>query len=79
MRTNENLYRTFLQSIKHLLTTLALDNARKQLHTHVHPVQELLDGLQMLFGENLRRSHHAGLEAVIHGDEHSHERHERLA
>ena len=33
----------------------------------------------MLAGEDFRRGHHAGLKAVVHGQQHRHQRHEGLA
>ncbi len=43
------------------------------------PFRKVADGLQMLLGKDFRRSHHTCLIAVVQGDEHGHESHERLA
>ena len=41
--------------------------------------EHLADGGVVLAGEDFRRGHHAGLEAVVHREQHRHQRHEGLA
>ncbi len=66
------------QSVEHLLALLTLDGSREHGHVDVHALEKVGDGLQVLFGENLGGRHDAGLEAVVDGDEHRHQRDERL-
>ena len=67
------------QTLEHIAAPASLDSSGEQFHSHVHVAQEIAYGVQMLFGENLCRSHDARLIAVAHGYEHGHECHERLA
>ena len=46
---------------------------------HPHAVEHTRDGGEMLAGEYLGGRHHAGLVAVVHGQQHRHQRHEGLA
>ena len=46
---------------------------------HPHAVEHTRDGGEMLAGEDLGGRHHAGLVAVVHGQQHRHQRHEGLA
>ena len=48
-------------------------------HAHRHPVKHPRDRGEVLAGEDLRGGHHAGLEAVVHGQQHRQQRHEGLA
>ena len=43
------------------------------------PVEHARDRREVLAGENLGGGHHAGLKAVVHGQQHRHQRHEGLA
>ena len=56
-----------------------LRGAGQDGHLHVHSVEHLADGGVVLAGEDFRRGHHAGLEAVVHREQHRHQRHEGLA
>ena len=76
---DENLHRTIEQSLEYFFPTFSLDDTCEQGHTDVHSLEELHDGLQMLFGKDFRRSHDTGLVAVVDGDEHRHECYEGLA
>ena len=51
------------------------EDRRRHLRSREHPA----DRCEVLAGENLRGSHHAGLESVVHGQQHRHQRHEGLA
>ena len=77
--TDENLHRAVGDTLQHLAPFLSFDDAREQLHTNGHVAKKVTDGGEMLFGKNLRRSHDAGLIAVVEGDEHRHQGHERLS
>ena len=79
MCAHEYLYGAVDQSLKHLLALSALDDAREQLYADGHIAQELLDSLQMLLSQYLGGSHDAGLIAVVQGNEHRHQRHQRLS
>ena len=79
MGAHEDVDGAVEQAFEHLLTTLALDDARQQRHSEIHAVEKLHDGLQVLFGEDFRGGHDTGLITVIDGDEHRHQGHEGLA
>ena len=79
MGSHENLDVARSQVGKNLLSLLALHDTRQQFNPDVHALQERADGLQMLFGKDFRRSHHTCLITIVQGDEHGHQRHERLA
>ena len=79
MGSDEYLHVARGQSVQHGLAPLAFHDAREQLHADGEALQKRLDGGEVLLGEYLRRGHHAGLEAVVDGDEHAHEGHQRLA
>ena len=76
MGTNQYLYGPVQQSVEDFLSLLAFHDASQQGHTNIHAFQEIHDCLQMLFCQNFRRSHDAGLVAVVQCDEHGHESHE---
>ena len=67
------------QSVQYLLSLLAFDDACQQCHADGHVVQEVHDGLQVLFGQYLRRRHDASLITIVQGDEHGHQCHQCLA
>ena len=52
---------------------------RKYGYIEVHTLREAAYGCEVLPCEYLRRGHHAGLVAVVHSQQHRHERHHRLA
>ena len=79
MGADKNLYGTVEQTVENLLTFLAFDNTCQHGHADIHPFQEVHDGLQVLFGKNLRRCHNACLIAVVQSDEHRHQGYEGLA
>ena len=67
------------QSVEHFLSALAFYYASEQGHTQIHILKKSHDGLQMLLGQYLGRSHDTGLIAVVDGNEHRHQCHKRLA
>ena len=79
MGAHEYLDVTCGEVFQDVFTLLALHDAREEFHPNVHIFQEVSDGLQMLFREDFRRCHQAGLETIVEGDEHCHQCHERLA
>ena len=56
-----------------------LRGAGEDGHPHAEPLDHAADGGRVLAGQNLGGGHHAGLVAVVDGQQHRHERHERLA
>ena len=78
MGANKNLYGTIQQTIEYLLTAFALHDTRQQSYTDIHIVKECHNGLQVLLGQYLGRSHDAGLIAVAQCDKHRHQGHEGL-
>ena len=78
MGAHEDVDGAVEEPFEHLLTALALDDARQQGHAEVHAIEELHDGLQVLFCEDFRGCHDASLIAVVDGDEHRHQGHEGL-
>ena len=56
-----------------------LRGAGEDGHADRHRAEHAADGGQVLPREDLRGGHHAGLEAVVHGQQHRHEGHEGLA
>ena len=79
MSAHQNLHSAIQQSVEDFLTASAFHDACQQGHTDVHALQEVHDGLEVLLGQNLRRSHDAGLIAVVQCDEHRHQRDEGLS
>ena len=79
MGADEDLYSAIEQSLEHFFSPFPLDDTCEQSHTDVHPLEELHDGLQMLLGEDFRRSHDTSLVAVVDGNEHRHKGYEGLA
>ena len=79
MGAYENLHTAVLQPLQYLLSLLTFHDTCQQFHPDVHSPKEVLDGLQVLLGENLRRCHDTCLVAVVEGDEHRHQCHQRLA
>ncbi len=58
---------------------LRLRRAGQDGHPDRQSVEHAGDGGEVLAGQNLRGCHHAGLEAVVDGQQHRHQRHHRLA
>ena len=79
MGTDEYLHLACQQTVENLLAFLSLHHTSQQFHADGHVAQEVADGLQVLFGQDFRGRHDAGLIAVVQGDEHGHECHEGLA
>ena len=79
MGAHEYLDVTCGEVFQDVFTLLALHDTCEEFHTDIHIFQEVSDGLQMLFREDFRRCHQAGLETIVEGDEHGHQCHERLA
>ena len=79
MRSYQDVNLSGEQSVEHFVAFFAFHHAREQFHAHVHSSQKLLDGGKMLFGQNLRRGHHARLIAIVNGNEHGHQGHQCLA
>ena len=75
----KNLDATVEQAFEHLLASFALDDTGQQFHSDIHSFQKVGDGLQVLFGENLRRCHDTRLITVVEGDEHRHQGHQCLS
>ena len=67
------------QCVEYLLTAFPLHHTCQQGYADRHVAEKLHDGLQMLFGQDFRRCHDAGLVTVVDGDEHRHQCHEGLA
>ena len=65
--------------VEYGLALLAFHDACKQFHSNVHSLEEVTDGLEMLFGKNFRWCHQACLIPIVEGDEHGHEGNECLA
>ena len=78
MGAYEDMDRTVQESVKHFLTPFAFHDTREQGHAYGHVFQEAHDGLQMLFGEDLRGCHDTGLIAVVDGNKHRHQCHQCL-
>ena len=76
MSAHQNLHSAIQQSVEDFLTALAFHDACQQGHADIHALQEVHDGLEVLLGQNFRRSHDAGLIAVVQCDEHRHQRDE---
>ena len=79
MGAHEDVDGAVEQAFEYFLATLAFNDACQQGYSQVHPVEELHDGLQVLFGEDFRRGHDASLIAVVDSDKHGHQGHEGLA
>ena len=79
MSANEYLYGTIEQSVEYLLSPFAFDNTRQQGYADGQSLQEVHDGLQVLFGKYLGGGHDAGLITVVQCDEHRHQCYECLA
>ena len=79
MRTYQYLDIATEQATEDCLTTFALDRAGKQLHTHIHPGQQLGYGGIVLPGQYFGWRHHAGLKTVVQRHQHGHQCHQRLA
>ena len=65
MGAHEDLYRTVGNALKDGLALLSFHNAGEQFHADIHVAQKLSDGGQMLFGQDFRRRHDAGLIAIV--------------
>ena len=79
MGAHEYLDVTRGEVFQDVFTLLALHDTCEEFHTDVYIFQEVTEGLEVLLGENFRRSHQAGLETIVEGDEHGHQCHEGLA
>ena len=79
MRSYQDMNLSSEQSVEHFVAFFAFHHTREQFHAHIHSSQKLLNGGEMLFGQNLRWSHHARLITVVNGYEHGHQGHQRLA
>ena len=76
---DENLDGAVGHAFEHLAASTALDDARQQFYLYGHVAEKLPDGLQVLLGQDFGGGHDAGLVAIVDGNEHRHQRHQRLA
>ena len=79
MGAHEYLDVTCGEVFQDVFALLALHDTCEEFHSDVYIFQEVTEGLEVLLGENFRRSHQAGLETIVEGDEHGHQCHEGLA
>ena len=78
MCADKYLHVTVGKAVQNCSPLLALHDTREQFHADVHTLHEFLYCGQMLFGKYLGGCHHDGLKTVINGNEHRHQRHQRL-
>ena len=79
MGAHEYLDVTSGEVFQDVFTLLALHDTREEFHSDIHVFQEVTEGLEVLLGEDFRRSHQAGLKTIVEGDEHGHQCHKGLA
>ena len=79
MGTYKDMDGAIKQTFKNFLTTFAFYDTSKQGYTDVHIFQKTHDGLQVLFCEDFRGCHDAGLIPIVDGNQHRHERYQCLA
>ena len=78
MGAHQYLHLARHQSVEYFLAPFPLHDAGEQAYVHVHSLEQLADGGQMLLGKNLGGSHDAGLETVVQRQQHGHEGHQGL-
>ena len=79
MRADEDVHLARRDPFERQPALLGLRRSGQDRRLHVHAFEHARDRREVLAGENFGRGHHAGLKAVVHGQQHRHQRHEGLA
>ena len=67
MRSNEYLHRAVGHSLQHFAPRASFDDAREQLYAHRQVAKLFAQRGKVLLGQYFRRSHKAGLIAIVNG------------
>ncbi len=75
---DEDLQRAVAEPLVNLFAFLLFGGTGEQGDGDIHLLQHCADGFVVLRCQDFRGSHEAGLETIVKGNQHAHDRHQRL-